>query len=60
MVATLAPKDGEFLRKISHQLIWWLHRKLSNRWLETGGFEFLFKSGSGSVEIRKSGVLLGE
>jgi hypothetical protein len=29
MVATLASKDGEFLRKISHQLIWWLHRKLS-------------------------------
>jgi hypothetical protein len=29
-VATSAPKDGEFLRKISHQLIWWLHCKLSN------------------------------
>jgi hypothetical protein len=30
MVATLVSKDREFLRKISHQLIWWLHRKLSN------------------------------
>jgi hypothetical protein len=26
----LASKDGEFLRKISHPLIWWLHHKLSN------------------------------
>jgi hypothetical protein len=34
--------------------------KSDNKWLEMGGFESPFKSGSGNAEIRKSGVLLGE
>jgi hypothetical protein len=44
MVATLASNDGEFLRKISHQLIWWLHRKPSNS-------DFVVNFGLGSASL---------